>query len=84
MLKVVIVDGVLDSKRRYQKEQEGDRYYWLDKGTAINGRRSVLPPASSRHHLGQINGAGLTDITAETLRGGGGDLIKTYKAKDLD
>ena len=35
-LKVVIVDGVLDSKRRKRKEQEGEGGDWIDGGTAMN------------------------------------------------
>ena len=44
-LKILIVDRVLYSKRRKRKELEGERGYWLDEGTAINGGRSALPPA---------------------------------------
>ena len=40
-LKVVIVDRVLDLKCRKHKEQEGERYDWLDKGTVMNGGRST-------------------------------------------
>ena len=67
----MIVDRVLDSKRRKQKEKNRDRGEWLDDGNAINYGRSASPSASSRHHLGQINGAGLTDTTAAALKGGG-------------
>ena len=45
-LKVVIVDGVLYSKRRKQKEQEGERGDWLEEGTAMNDGRSASPVAS--------------------------------------
>ena len=83
-IKVVIVDGVLDSKRSKRKEQEGDRGNWLDEGAAMNDGRIVSPSASSRRHLGHINGAGLLETTDAALRGGGGDVIKTYKAKDLN
>ena len=75
-LKVVIVDGVLYSKRRKQKEQEGERGDWLDEGTALNYRRSVPTSVSSIRHLGQINGAGFTETTSASLIGGGGDVCK--------
>ena len=75
-LKVVIVDGVLYSKRRKQKEQEGERGDWLDEGTAMNDGRSASPPAFSRRHLGQSNGSGLIETTAAALRGGEGDVCK--------
>ena len=75
-LKVVIVDGVLYSKLRKQKEQERERGDWLDKRTAMNDGRSASPSALSRCHLGQINGAGLTETTAVALRGGGGYVCK--------
>ena len=75
-LKVVIVDGVLDSKRRKRKEQEGERGNWLYEGTAMNDGRSALPPASSIRHLGHIIGAGLIDTTAADLIGEGGDVYK--------
>ena len=45
-LKVVIVDGVLDSKRRKRKEQEGERGEWFDGGAAMNDGRSASPSAS--------------------------------------
>ena len=70
-IKVVIVDGVLYSKRRKRKEQEGERGNWLDERTAMNDGRSASPSASSRRHLGQIDGAGLTETMAADLRGGG-------------
>ena len=50
----------------------------------MNDGRSASLSASSRRHLGHINGAGLTETTAASLRGWGGDVIKTYGAKDLD
>ena len=68
-LKVVIVDGVLYSKRRNQKEQEGEIGDWLDKGIAMNDGRSMLSSALSRLQPGQINDAGLTDTTSAALRG---------------
>ena len=42
----------------------------------MNSGRSASPSASSRRHLGKINGAGLTETTAASLRGGGGDVCK--------
>ena len=75
-LKVMIVDGVLYSKRRKWKEQEGERCGWLDEGNAMNYGRSALSPALLRRHLGHINGVGLTETTAAALRGGGGDVCK--------
>ena len=50
----------------------------------MNDGRSALPFSSPRRHLGQINGAGLTETTNMALRGGGGDVVDTYRAKDLD
>ena len=70
VIKVVIVDGVLYSKRRNQKEQEGEIGDWLDKGIAMNDGRSMLSSALSRLQPGQINDAGLTDTTSAALRGG--------------
>ena len=80
----MIVDGVLDSKRREQKEQEVERGDWLDERTAMNDGRRASPPASSRRHLGQINDTGFTETTATDLRGGRGDVVDTYRTKDLD
>ena len=37
----------------------------------MNDGRSASLFASSRRHLGQINGAGLTETTSASLRGGG-------------
>ena len=37
----------------------------------MNDGRSALPFSSPRRHLGQINGAGLTETTNMALRGGG-------------
>ena len=71
-LKFVIVDGVLYSKHRKRKEQDGERCNWLDEGTAMNYGRSASPLASSRRHLGYINGTGLTETTAPDHREGGG------------
>ena len=71
-LKVLIVDIVLNSKRREWKEQKEEIGDWLDEDTAMNYGRSASPSASSRRHLGQINGAGLTETTAASLREGGG------------
>ena len=71
-LKVVILDGVLDSKCRKRKEQGGERGDWLEEGTAMNYIRSASPSASLRRHLGQINGKGLTE-TAALIGGGGRD-----------
>ena len=42
----------------------------------MNYIKSGLPPASSRRHLGHINGIGLTDTTYASLKGGGGDVCK--------
>ena len=75
-LKVLIVDGVIYSKRRKRKEQEGEKGDLLDEGTEMNYGRSALPSASLRRHLGQINGAGLIDTTAAALIGGVGDVCK--------
>ena len=50
----------------------------------MNDGSSASPPASSRLRLGHINGAGLTETTAASLRGGGVDVIKKYRSKDLD
>ena len=83
-LKFLIVDRVLDSKRRKQKEQEGEGGNWLDKDTAMNYGRSVSPSASSRRHLGKVNDERLTETTATDLRGGGVDVIDTYRFNDLD
>ena len=65
------MDGVLDSKCSKQKEQEEKRGNWLYEGTAMNVGMSAPPSASSRLHLGQINGVGLRETTAAELRGGG-------------
>ena len=81
-LKILIVDGVQDSKCRKRKEQEGERCDWLDEVILMNDGSSTSQPVSLRRHLGQINGAGLKYTTA--LRGGVGYVIETYRAKDLD
>ena len=68
--KVVIVGGVLDSKHRKRKEQEGERCDWLDEGNAMNDGRRASPSTLSRRHLGQINVTGLTETTDAALREG--------------
>ena len=83
-LKVVILDEVLDSKCRKQKEQEGAAKDITLVGTAMNDIRSASPSALSRRDLVQVNVAGLTENTDAALRRGGGEIIETYRYKDLD
>ena len=57
------MNRVLGSDRRYT-------------GNAMNDGMRALPSASSRRHLEQTHGTGLTETTSADLRGGGVDVCK--------
>ena len=52
-IKVLIVDGMLDPKRR-KKKQEGMRGDWFVKGTSMNDGRITSPSASLRSHMDML------------------------------
>ena len=57
------MNRVLGSDRRYT-------------GNAMNDGMRALPSASSRRHIEQTHGTGLTETTSAALRGGGVDVCK--------